>query len=196
MPTCSPALRASCSKYCHASCPTCSRASCPTCSCNLLALRAFMPHVRHVLRALVPHVPCSLRALVPCMLSCLTCLAPYVSFALRALHLTCLVPNMLSCLTCLTCCCTSRVFCLACSQTARASNYFCSCAPRPSLASGALLHLMSCSFHVLCLLYFCCFSYLSFSQSRLRLIIVIDSNKDTIYINNIITLYYIILYYE
>ena len=155
-----------------------------------------MSYVLSCLTCLVPYVLSCLTCLVPCMLSCLTCLAPYVSFALRALHLTCLVPNMLSCLTCLTCCCTSRVFCLACSQAARASNSFCSCAPRPSLASGGLMHLVSCSFHVLCLLYFCCFSYLSFLQSRLRLIIVIYSNKDTININDIITLYYIILYYE
>ena len=51
------------------------------------------------------------------------------------------------------------------------------------------MHFMSCSFHALCLFYFCCFSYLSFLQSRLRLIIVIDSNKDILNINDINTLY-------
>ena len=56
-------------------------------------------------------------------------------------------------------------------------------------ALHALMHLLPCSFHALCLLYFRCFRYLNFLQSRLRLINVIDSNKDTLNINDINTLY-------
>ena len=48
---------------------------------------------------------------------------------------------------------------------------------------------MSRNFHVLCLLHFCCFGYMSFLQSGLMLVIVIDKNKDIFNINDINTLY-------
>ena len=48
------------------------------------------------------------------------------------------------------------------------------------------MHLMSSSVHGLC---FWCFSCLSVLQSGISLIIVIDSSKDTLYINDIDTLY-------
>ena len=99
-------------------------------------------------------------------LSCPTCscalYAPYPT-CYRASHvscLTCLVPYVFSCLMCLTHCCTSRVLCHACSRPAHTSNSTCSCALWLSLllqvfqAQDALIHLMSCSFHTLCLLCF------------------------------------------
>ena len=51
------------------------------------------------------------------------------------------------------------------------------------------MYLMSCSFHTLCFLCICCFSYLCFLQFGLRFIIVVDSSKDTLSINQINTLY-------
>ena len=48
----------------------------------------------------------------------------------------------------------------------------------------ALMHLMSYSFQALCFLCFWCFRYLSFLQPGLTLIIVIDSSKDTLNIND------------
>ena len=51
------------------------------------------------------------------------------------------------------------------------------------------MHLMSCSFHALYLLCFGYFSYLSFLQSGLRLIILIDSSKDIRNINDVNTLH-------
>ena len=189
--------------------------SCPTCSRALLALvpRALRPLVPYVLSCLVPYVlsclmcpKCCRASRASCAMccrasrvSCPTCSRalhgsrPTYIFSLRALCLTCLVPNVLSCFACLTCCCTSRVLCLAYSRAAHASNSMCSCPPRPSLASGVSSRTCSyachfCSFHALCLLYFCCVSYLNFLQSGLRLIIVIGS-KDTLNINDINTLY-------
>ena len=51
------------------------------------------------------------------------------------------------------------------------------------------MHLMNCGFHALYLSCFWCFSYLRFLQAGLRLIIVIDSSKDTLNKNDINALY-------
>ena len=48
---------------------------------------------------------------------------------------------------------------------------------------------MNCGFHALYLSCFWCFSYLCFLQAGLRLIIVIDSSKDTLNKNDINALY-------
>ena len=156
-----------CSRASRALCPTCFRvlrAACLTCSC---VSHTSCPTCSRAVHALVPHVPC----------------------ALRAFCLTCLVSNVLSCVTYLRCSCTSCVFCLACIGAGSNSTF--SFALRPSLALGVskCMHLMSSSFHASCLLCFCCFSRLNFQQPGLRLIIVIDSSKDTLNINDINTLY-------
>ena len=120
------------------------------------------------LRALIPHMLCALRALVPCVpralraLLCSTC--SHVSYALRVLE-------------------------LLVSRTLRALVLLVSHLLQVFQAKRTLMPLISCSFHALCLLYVCCFSYLCCLQSGLRLIIVIDNNKDTFNINDINTLY-------
>ena len=157
---------------------------CPTHSQVLCAL---VPRVLHALMPYVPH-PYVLFASplicshAPCPSSCPTC-----SCMLCTLCLTC---SCAFCLTCQMCSCTSGVLHLACLWAACALNSMCSFAPRPSLVQlfqtwHALMHLMSCRFDALCFLYFCYFSYLSFLRSGLRLIIVIDSNKDTLNTNDI-----------
>ena len=189
-PTCLVPFVLSCLVPCIISCPMCLVPYMLSCFAYLVpfVLSCLAPRATH---ALVPHVPRSLRALGP---RALHTLVLYMPRALRAFFPYVPQPNVLLCFTCLTCCCTSRILCLAHSGAARASNSMYPCAPRPSLASGVSSLTCSyashsCSFYALCLLYFRCFSYLRFLQSGLRLIIVIDSNKDTLNINNINTLY-------
>ena len=178
------------------------------------ALLALVPYLSCALRALVPYVLSCLTCLVPYVLSCLTCLVPYLLSCL-----TCLVPYVLSCPTCLTCLvpyvpCALRASChsVLVSQVSYVLLYLTSLVPcvfsgiscfelyvllssssltcfRSFKPKNALIHLMSCSFHALCLLCFLCFSYLYFLQPGLRSIIVIDSSKDTLNNNDINTLY-------
>ena len=129
--------------------------------------------VLNVLSCLTRLVPYVLSCLVPYMFPCLTCLVPYVPRAKRApvshesyvlLYLTCLVPCVFT-------------GCLAPNST-------CSFAPRPSFASGVSSLTCIYTSHVLqlwCLvpLVLLLISYLSFLQSGLRLIIVIDGSNDT-----------------
>ena len=174
--------------YLTCPCPTCSRALIALMPHVPCALRAFVPYVPRALRVLVPHVSRALRALVPhvsraLLVFCLTCLVSYVPRAKRTvvshvfyvlLYLPRLVPCVFSGCSCL------ELFVLVCSSSL---TCFKGLKPKCSYASHV------CSFHALCLLCFGCFSCLSFLQSGLRLIIEIDTNKDTLNMNNINTLY-------
>lgn len=146
----------------------------------------YVPHVLlccRVSRALVPHVPAcpcatytihflpsSLTCLVPYMLLCLTCLVPYV-----LLCLMCLAPYVLSCFTCLT-------YLVYLMSLEPALHLLLLLVPRATHAllplslncfrcfqPNKLSRLMSRNFYVLWLLYFWCFSHLTFLQPGLRL---------------------------
>ena len=141
----------------------------------------YVPTVTRMLRALstlVLHVPlyhtysCASRALCP------TC-----SHASRA---SCLMCSHVSRALCHTCSHASRALCHTCYRGLHALCPTCSRALH-ALRLTCLLPYVSC---VLCVLELSvsralCFSCLSFLQSGLRLIIVIDKNKDRVNINNI-----------
>ena len=152
--------------------------------CFLYSLLNYVPYmltVTRMLRALstlVLHVPlyhtysCASRALCP------TC-----SHASRA---SCLMCSHVSRALCHTCSHASRALCHTCYRGLHALCPTCSRALH-ALRLTCLLPYVSC---VLCVLGLSvsralCFSCLSFLQSGLRLIIVIDKNKDRANINNI-----------
>ena len=140
---------------------------CPTCSRTLRALVSYVPCT---LRAPVPHVPYIPSALrSSCQASSrvsrvLRALVPYLSCALRVLGL--LVPWTL------------RALLLLVPDLLQVFQ-----------AYHALMHLMSCSFHALCSYVLVTLAICVFLQSVLKLIIVTDSSKDTLNINDINTLY-------
>ena len=137
---------------------------------NYVPYMLWCPTCSRVLRAPVPHVP-----YMPCALRSSCQASSRVSRVLRALvpHLSCVL----------------RVLGLLVPWTLRALLLLVPDLLQVFQAYHALMHLISCSFHTLCLLCFGYFSYLRFLQSVLKLIIVTDSSKDTLNINNVNTLY-------
>ena len=149
----------------------------PPTQCFLYILLNYVPYVLTVTRrlsglcTLVLHVPlyhtnsCALRALCP------TC-----SHALRVLCYTCSHASRALCHMCYR---GLRVLCPTCSRALHALRLTC------------LLPHVSCALCVLgvSISRTLCFSCLSFLQSGLRLIVVIDKNKDRVNINNINLLY-------
>ena len=166
----------------HASCPTCFHATRASFLTFSRALRS-SPSTCLVTYVLLV-VSCS-TCLVTYLFSCLMCLVHYVPFALCVSRQTCSrVSRILPALAphCLKLCVSSiclKLYVLFCSLSL--TCFKCS--------KSNMLSCMSCLVAFMSLLCFCWFNYLSFLQSRLRLITVLDRNKDTPNLNYINTLY-------
>ena len=130
------------------------------------------------------------RGLVLYMSRDILTLVPHVPRPLRVFCIMCLEANVLSCFTCLTALAPHCLKLCVSSICLKLYVLFCSLSLTCFKCSKSnMLSCMSCLVAFMCLLCFCSFNYLSFLQSRLRLITVLDRNKDTPNLNYINTLY-------